>query len=163
MQTEITKDRLSEYFIPSQNFRRCYLDGKLVDYAEIEVNPEGIKKLEDNLARCEKKDMFDEKSLKELNDSNSDSYEHVVAYVHFDAGTDKFDRLFLSVKDAYSSDDLDVEKIINEEERQFIIDEALKSLHKWRNTADIIDCGWSIEENCDHGCPLGRAACVREK
>ena len=31
------------------------------------------------------------------------------------------------------------------------------------DTADIIDCGWSIEENCDHGCPLGRAACVREK
>lgn len=43
MQTEITRDRLREYFIPSQNFRRCYLDGKLVDYAEIEVNPEGIK------------------------------------------------------------------------------------------------------------------------
>ena len=61
-----------------------------------------------------------------------------MAYVHFDAGTDKFDRLFISVVNAYNSDDLAVEKIINEEEKQFIIDEALKSLHKWRNTADII-------------------------
>lgn len=54
MQTEITRDRLREYFIPSQNFRRCYLDGKLVDYAEIEVNPEGIKKLGATKCRCNK-------------------------------------------------------------------------------------------------------------
>ena len=51
METEITKDKLCEFFYPTQNFNRKYLDNAIVDYAEIEINPEGIGKLENNLER----------------------------------------------------------------------------------------------------------------
>ena len=39
MNTEITKERLTEWFYPTENFRR-YTDNVLVDYAEIEINPD---------------------------------------------------------------------------------------------------------------------------
>ena len=42
VKTEITRDRLSEFFTPTLNWHRN--DGKIIDYAEIEIKPDGIKK-----------------------------------------------------------------------------------------------------------------------
>ena len=53
MKTEVTKDRLKENFYPSKNFYREGLDGAIVDYAEIEIDPKGIKKLEDKVTEIQ--------------------------------------------------------------------------------------------------------------
>lgn len=139
MQTEITKNRLKEYFYPSKNFYREALDGAIVDYAEIEINPKGIKKLEDNLDRCGNQTDFTEEGWKDINNPDSDNYEHIVAYVHFDAGTDNFNKLFISVVSINSEDELEVKKLLNDEERKNIIEAGLESLHKWRGTDKMID------------------------
>lgn len=140
MKTEITKDRLSEFFYPTQNFRRTHLDNAIVDYAEIEINPNGIEKLENNLERQDGSLDNNEKWWKELTDPESDKYEHIIAYVHFDAGTDNFNKLFLEVYTAHGCDEeLNVDKLINEEEKQYIVNAALESLHKWRDTNKIME------------------------
>ena len=140
MKTEITKDRLSEYFLPTKNFRRTVLDNALVDYAEIEIDPAGIKKLEDNLTRCTERPDEDTDWWKELTNPKSDQYEHIVAYVHFNAGTETFNKLFLEVHTAYSRDDeLEVDKLINDEEKRYLIKVALESLRKWRKTDKMLE------------------------
>lgn len=137
--TEITKDRLRENLYPSKNFCRKALDNAIVDYAEIEIDPKGIKKLENNLERCGNQGGFSEEEWKDINNPDSDNYEHIVAYVHFDAGTDQFNKLFISVITINSEDELEVDKILNDAEKQNIIDAALESLHKWRGTDKMID------------------------
>lgn len=139
MKTETTKDRLKEFFYPTKNFYREALDGAIVDYAEIEINPKGIKKLEDNLDRCGNQANFTEKEWKDVNNPDSDNYEHIIAYVHFDAGTDNFNKLFISVITINSEDELEIDKLLNNEEKQNIIEAGLESLHKWRGTDEMID------------------------
>lgn len=139
MKTEITKDKLSEFFYPTQNFHRIHLDNAIVDYAEIEVNPDGIEKLENNLERNGTPDE-NGRWWQELINPESDYYEHIIAYVHFDAGTDNFNKLFFEVYTAHGCDaELNVDKLINKEEKKYIIDAALESLHKWRGTDKIIN------------------------
>lgn len=139
MNTEITKERLTEWFYPTANFIR-YTDKAVVDYAEIEINPDGIKKLEDNLDRYvgNQRD-FSEKDWENLHKPNEDIYEHIIAYVHFDAGTDNFNKLFIEVYTSYDDVELDVDKLVNEEEKQNIIEIALESLHKWRGTDKMLN------------------------
>ena len=81
LKTEITKERLTEWFYPTENFRRC-TDNVLVDYAEIEINPDGIKKLEDNLDRCvgNPKD-FSEKDWENLHKPNEDIYMNILLHM----------------------------------------------------------------------------------
>lgn len=138
MKTEITRKNLCEYFYPTKNFERP-TDGVVVDYAEIEINPTGIEKLEQNLDRCGNECDFYENDWKALHDPSSDIFEHIIAYVHFDAGTDSFNKLFIEVITAFSADPLEVEKLINEEEKQNIINAALESLHKWRKTDYMLE------------------------
>ena len=137
MKTEITKDRLDEYFYPTENFHRP-TDGQCVDYAEIEINPAGIRKLEENIDRYGNPGMWTERDWEEMNNPGSDTYEHVVAYVHFDAGTDTFNELFIEVVTSYGSDALEPRKLVDEKEKQNIIDAALESLHKYRGTGKCI-------------------------
>ena len=139
--TEITRERLKEWFYPTANFTRC-TDKAVVDYAEIEINPNGIKKLENNLNRCvgDPRD-FSEKDWENLHNPNEDIYEHIIAYVHFDAGTDNFNKLFIEVFTSYDDVELEADKLINEEEKQNIIEAALESLHKHRGTLNM-KCGW---------------------
>ena len=147
MKTEVTKDRLKEYFYPSKNFYREGLDGAIVDYAEIEIDPKGIKKLEDNLDRCGNQADFTEEEWKDINNHDSDNYEHIVAYVHFDAGTDNFNKLFVSVVTINSEDELEVNELLNDEEKQNIVDAGLESLHRWRATNEMIDQeGYEIKQ-----------------
>lgn len=139
MSTEIIKERLTEWFYPTEKFVR-YTDNAVVDYAEIEINPDGIKKLEDNLDRYVGNPRdFSEKDWENLHNPNEDIYEHIIAYVHFYAGTDIFNKLFIEVFTSYDDVELDVDKLINEEEKQNIIEAALESLHKWRGTDKIIN------------------------
>lgn len=139
MNTEITKERLTEWFYPTANFIR-YTDKAVVDYAEIEINPDGIKKLEDNLDRYVGNPRdFSEKDWENLHKPNEDIYEHIIAYVHFDAGTDNFNKLFIEIFTSYDDVKLDVDKLVNEEEKQNIIEAALESLHKWRGTDKMLN------------------------
>lgn len=138
MKTEITQEKLSEYFYPTKNFERC-TDKAVVDYAEIEINPQGISKLEQNLVRCGSKENWSNEEWAEITDATNDAYEHVIAYVHFDAGTDNFNKLFIEVVTAYDSEELDVEQLVNDEEKQNLIDAALSSLHKWRGTKEMLE------------------------
>lgn len=138
IKTEITKEKLTEWFYPTENFRRC-TDNALVDYAEIEINPEGIKKLEDNLDRCVGNPRdFSEKDWENLHKPNEDIYEHIIAYVHFDAGTDNFNKLFIEVYTSYDGVELETDKLVNDEEKQFIIEVALESLHKHRGMKNML-------------------------
>ena len=147
MKTEVTKDKLKENFYPSKNFYREGLDGAIVDYAEIEIDPKGIKKLEDNLDRCGNQADFTEEEWKDINNPDSDNYEHIVAYVHFDAGTDNFNKLFVSVVTINSEDELEVNELLNDEEKQNIVDAGLESLHRWRATNEMLDQeGYEIKQ-----------------
>ena len=77
---------------------------------EIEIKPDGIKKLEDNLDRCVGNPRdFSEKDWENLHNPNEDIYEHIIAYVHFDAGTDKFNKLFIEVFTSYDDVELEFE------------------------------------------------------
>lgn len=138
MQTEITYEKLSTYFYPTKNFERC-TDKAIVDYVEIEINPTGIPKLERNLDRCGSKEDWTDEEWATINNPNNDAYEHVIAYVHFDADTDNFNKLFIEVVTAHDSNELDVESLLNAEEKQNIINAALSSLHQWRGTKEMLE------------------------
>lgn len=121
MKTEITKERLSEFFYPTIGWNRTD-DNVIVDYAEVEINPEGIKKLEDNLERYSGMETKEQNPW--LFNSNEDAYEHIIAYVHFNHGTTDFNKLFIEVYTSYDSEPLEVEKLINDEEKNIIIEYA---------------------------------------
>lgn len=147
MTTEITKGRLKENFYPSKNFYREVVDGAIVDYAEIEIDPDGIQKLEDKLDRCKDKSDFEEEYWNNINNPESDDYEYVIAYVHFDAGTDNFNKLFVSVITVNKEIVLDADELLNSEEKQNIINAGLQSLHKWRKTDMMLDQkGYEIKQ-----------------
>ena len=129
MKTEITPKTLQEYFYSTKGFERP-IDGHVVDYAEIEINPKGIKKLERNLERCGNPNKYTKEDWKRMNDPENDYYEHVIAYVHFKTGTEVLDELFIEVMTSYDSIPLVVENIINKKERKNIINAALKSIRK---------------------------------
>ena len=81
MNTEITKERLTEWFYPTEKFVR-YTDNAVVDYAEIEIKPDGIKKLEDNLDRCVGNPRdFSEKDWENLRNPNEDIYMSILSHM----------------------------------------------------------------------------------
>ena len=82
---------------------------------------------------------FNENEQKALHNPESDYFECIIAYVHFDADTDNFNKLFIEVVTGHGADPLDVETIVNEEEKQNIIDFTLEHLRKWRKTDHIIE------------------------
>ena len=131
VKTEITRDRLSEFFTPTLNWHRN--DGEIIDYAEIEIKPDGIKRLEENLDRCIGKDIFSEEEFKELNDANSDIWEDVVCYVHFEAGTENLDNIYLSIRTPQDEAEINADKILTEDEKHIITDYALELIRKVRD------------------------------
>lgn len=140
MKTEIIREKLHEYFYPSVNWVRC-TDKVLVDYAEIEIDPKGIKKLEDNLDRCQGQKNWSDEEWAEINDSSDDAYEHIIAYVHFNADTENFNKLFLYVRTVHDSVELMVKELLNEEEMNIIIDYARELICNGRASGKVIDCG----------------------
>lgn len=129
MKTEITPSKLKTWFFPTKEFQRA--DGTVVDYAEIEINPRGIRKLEERLDRCRRNPRdYAEKEWADMNDPDSELYERVIAYVHFKTGTEEFDCLLINITTPLRSSSLDASGLVNDEERQNIIDAALASIRK---------------------------------
>lgn len=138
LSTEVTREHLSEWFCPTVNWKNA-LDGIVVDYAEVEIDPTGIKKLEDNLDRCGSQDKFTDAEWQELIDESSDAFEHVVCYVHFYAGTDNFKKLFINVISTHDDCPLVMEQLLNAEEQNTIIAYARELLQKSRGTDRVIN------------------------
>lgn len=86
---------------------------KLIDSIEFEINYKGIEKLEKNI---------------------NNETEYVMCFVHFDAGTENLDGIYLAVWDEENpntDDDID-SNILNEEEKKIILEYALEELKRWR-------------------------------
>lgn len=132
MKTEVTKERLKEFFIPTKGYVRPE-DGKIIDYVEVEIIPDGIKKLERKLQRYGSPEDLSKREWMSLHNKKDDTYEHVVAYVYFEEGTDNFVEILLEVVDAYCNEPLNIDELLNEEEKQNIIETAVEYLEKWRN------------------------------
>lgn len=83
---------------------------KEIDSVEFEINHRGIEKLERNI--------------------NSDT-EYVMCFVHFEKGTENLDGIYMSVwdEDAITDDSIDT-NILTEEEKDIIIEYALKELRE---------------------------------
>lgn len=128
---------LQEYFSPTfgwKPYQKEFGDYPLTDYAEIELVPnEDDLNILENLDRYASRAMFTEEELKEIDDQNNDAYEHMIAYVHFYAGTERFQRMHLEVITAYDSAPLVVGQVIDKETQEKVKEEALKSIRKWRD------------------------------
>lgn len=101
IKTEITRKDIEENFYPVLNFNNK------TDYAELKINYNGIEKLERNI---------EEKS------------ECIIAYVHFEHGTNKLDDIYVVVSD----NEHGVEDVINidlsENELNLLKEIALESI-----------------------------------
>lgn len=85
---------------------------KLIDSVEFEINHRGIEKLERNI---------------------HDENEYVMCFVHFDAGTENLDGIYMSVwNEEASIDDTIDTSILDEDEKTIIIEYALNELKDWQ-------------------------------
>ena len=85
---------------------------KVIDSVEFEINHKGIEKLERNI---------------------NNETEYVMCFVHFNAGTEKLDGIYLSVWDnEHTTDDSIDSNVFDEEEIRFLLDYALVELRKGR-------------------------------
>ena len=132
--------KLQEYYYPTIKWKPNLKDKEYTetDYAEIEIIPdENEEYLLENLDRYTEV-WADELTKKLLNDKNTDYYEHIIAYVHFEEGTYNFDRMIIEVITAYSADEIKVLDKMSFKEKVKIIMEARNSLEKWRNKDKVI-------------------------
>ena len=128
----IDRNHLREFWYPTVGFTPTL--STIVDYAEIEILPTGIKKLQQNLERYNVSSEF----FEEVNDPNNDAYEHIVAYVHFLHDTDIFDGLFLEVVDVNNSIKLDADILLTPAEKDIIIQVALESLEINKRSGHVL-------------------------
>lgn len=138
MRQQIDENHLIEYWYPTIGFKRmlcndnCFIE-TVVDYAEIEIIPTGIKKLEENLIRFGNQNNYTLDEWEELNNPDTDVYEHIIAYVHFNHNTNDFNQLFIEIIDGYDSISLDPDGLLTSIEQELIIKTALKSLQQGRD------------------------------
>lgn len=128
----IDRNHLREFWYPTIGFTPD--SSTIVDYAEIEVLPTGIKKLQQNLERYN----VHSEVFESVNDTNNDAYEHIVAYVHFQHDTNIFDKLFLEVVNVYGSDELDADVLLTPAEKDIIIQFALESLEINKRNGNVL-------------------------
>ena len=85
---------------------------KLIDSIEFEIDHRGIEKLDRNI---------------------HDETEYVMCFVHFDAGTEDLDGIYMSVwnEEASIYDSIDT-SIIDDDEKKIIFEYALEELRDWR-------------------------------
>lgn len=91
---------------------------KLIDSVEFEINHKGIEKLARNI---------------------HNKKEYVMCFVHFDAGTENLDGIYMSVwdEDAEIDDPIDT-SILDDEEKKIILEYALEELRDWQEVGDTI-------------------------
>lgn len=124
--------KIHEYFYPTIDWKP-FKDSKITDYAEIELEPEEDDyELLENLDRYAQKAMLNKETLAKLNNPHSGYYEHIIAYVHFLAGTEELDKISYIVVSEYEQ--TEIKPKIDDITRQKIISEAKKSLKKYRGT-----------------------------
>lgn len=83
---------------------------KIIDCVEFEINHKGIEKLEANIKK---------------------KSEYVMCFVHFNSGTNYVDNIYLAVWDEEGiTDDPISSDILNNEEREIIINYAIEELKK---------------------------------
>lgn len=129
MKTETTRDRLSEFMKPTLNWQRN--DGKIIDYAEIEIKPDGIKRLEENLDRCVGKEIYSEEEFELMNTANSELWETVLCLVYFKSGTEELDGMCILIHMENSECEIKID--LTEEERETIVSYAMELIEKTRN------------------------------
>ena len=131
--------KIQEYFYPTIKWKPSgeYSYLPRTDYAEIELVPEeNDKELLENLERYSSRNAYTKKELSELDNQESDKYEHIIAYVHFLSETGKLHRINYCVVTGYASDEIKINlDVVNKME---LITKARQSLEKWRNTDKVI-------------------------
>ncbi len=131
--------KIQEYFYPTIKWKPSGVYNYLprTDYAEIELIPEenDIELLE-NLERYSSRNNFTKEELSELDNQESDKYEHIIAYVHFLSETGELNRINYCVVTGNESDEI----IINLDiiSKMKLITKARQSLEKWKNTDKVI-------------------------
>lgn len=137
--------KMQEYFYPTINFQPQgeYKYLPKTNYAEIELIPNEDKpeeidlKLLQNLERYASRAMFTEDELKEIDNPNSDSYEHIIAYVHFNSKTGSLNRICFCVITANSCDEIKVN--LGVIQKMELITKARQSLENARKNNNAID------------------------
>ena len=129
VKTEITRDRLSEFFTPTLNWHRN--DGKIIDYAEIEIKPDEIKKLEENLDRYIGKEIYSEEEFELMNTVNSELWETVLCLVYFKSGTEELDGMCILIHTKNSECEIKID--LTKKEKATIISYAMELIEKVRN------------------------------
>lgn len=85
---------------------------KLIDCIEFEIDHRGVEKLERNI---------------------HDETEYVMCFVHFDAGTENLDGIYMSIWNEEASIDEPIDtSILDEDEKKIIIEYALNELKDWQ-------------------------------
>lgn len=135
--------KIEEYFYPTINFKpygKEYENYPITDYAEIELIPDDNDEiLKENLDRFSQRAMFTEDELREIDDPNSDAYEHIICYVHFKKGTYELDRTPIEVITTYDSVPIEIWNKLEETIKKEIVDKAIESIKKWRNINQVIN------------------------
>ena len=129
MKMEIARSRLSEFMKPTINWQRN--DGKIIDYAEIEIKPDGIKRLEENLDRYIGKEIYSEEEFELMNTVNSELWETVLCLVYFKSGTEELDGICIIIHTENSECEIKID--LTEEERKTIVSYAIELIEKVRN------------------------------
>lgn len=129
MKMEIARNRLSEFMNPTINWQRN--DGKIIDYAEIEIKPDGIKRLEENLDRYIGKEIYSEEEFELMNTVNSELWETVLCLVYFKSGTEELDGICIIIHTENSECEIKID--LTEEERETIVSYAIELIEKVRN------------------------------
>lgn len=129
MKMEIARNRLSEFMKPIINWQRN--DGKIIDYAEIEIKPDGIKRLEENLDRYIGKEIYSEEEFELMNTVNSELWETVLCLVYFKSGTEELDGMCILIHTENSECEIKID--LTEEERETIVSYAIELIEKVRN------------------------------
>lgn len=136
----ITEACLSEYDDPVVNHEQLIPFRKLIDFAQIQIDPQGIPKLESLLERYTNRDSYSEEYLTLLDTPTSGEYEYLVALVQVEASTDRFEDLALRViQGSEISRYLDPNDFFSKEEQKLIIRAGMEQLRKCRRTDQVID------------------------
>lgn len=129
MKTGITRDRLSEFMKPTLNWQRN--DGKIIDYAEIEIKPDGIKRIEENLDRYIGKEIYSEEEFELMNTVNSELWETVLCLVYFKSGTEELDGMCILIHTENSECEIKID--LTKDEKETIVSYAIELIGKARN------------------------------
>lgn len=131
--------KIQEYFYPTIKWKPCgeYSYLPRTDYAELELVPdENDIELLENLERYSSRNDYTKEELTELDNPESDNYEHIIAYVHFLSETGELHRINYCVVTGCASDEIKIN--LDDISKMELITKARQSLEKWKITDKVI-------------------------